>query len=229
MSKIELAGASGYLVRAQKQKAGIVLLPTIHGIGKFVRDYAETLAAQGLTTLIWDPYPGEPLPPSHEAALKRAAQLRDQPSLDAMSICVDHLLSELRCPTVGSVGFCLGGRHVLLLAARERRIDAAVAVYPSIHEPKGANQDEDAVVRATEIPCPVQLIYPMKDRVTANDTFFRLQASLERRGGGATSVLLYPSADHGFMHTAGAHNEAADRHARPQILSFLEASLAAAR
>jgi carboxymethylenebutenolidase len=228
MSTIELAGASGFLVKAQKQRGGVLLLPTIHGVAKFVRDYAEGLAAHGLTTLIWDPYPGEALPATHEGAIAKAANLRDGPSLESMSICIDYMMSELRIDRVASVGFCLGGRYVLLLGAREKRLEAAVAIYPSIHEPKGAHQEEDAIVRAEEIACPVQVIYPGKDQVTSNETFYRLQTALERREG-ATSVLLYPVADHGFMHNSGAANEAADRQSRPQILAFLEASLAPAR
>ena len=228
MSMIDLDGASGYLVTAQRQRAGVLLLPTIGGINSFARDYAEGLAAAGLTTLVWDPYGGEPLPKSHEEALSRAGTLRDGPSLDAMSICVDHLMGELRIDAVGTLGFCLGGRYCLMLAAREARIAACSAVYPSIHVPKFANQDEDAIQRAADVGCPVQLTYPLRDRVTNNETFFRLQESLQRRKA-ATLVQLYPEADHGFMHSPGDANAAADRHARPLIRGFLEVTLASAK
>jgi carboxymethylenebutenolidase len=228
MSTIDLDGASGFLVRAQKQRAGVLLLPTIFGVNRFVLDFAEGLAAAGLTTMVWDPYPDEELPGSYDAARSRAGALRDGPSLDAMSICVDHLLGEMRVDAVGTLGFCLGGRYCLMLAARETRLGACAAVYPSIHAPKHANQDEDAVVRAGEIACPVQVIYPGRDRVMNTETFFRLQETLQRREA-ATMVQLYPSADHAFMHTAGAANEAADRHARPLVRAFLEASLVPAK
>ena len=228
MGMIALDGASGYLAKAQHQRAGVLLLPTIHGVGRFARDFAEGLAAAGLTTLIWDPYRGEDLPGSTEAALSRAGQLRDGPSLDAMSICIDHLLGELRADTVGTVGFCLGGRYGLLLAAREARLGACAAVYPSITTPNFANQDEDAVARAGEIACLTQLIYPGSDHVTHAETYHRLRETLLRRGA-PTMVQLYPDAAHGFMHMAGAANEAADRHARPLVRAFLEASLVPAK
>lgn len=228
MSRIELDGASGFLVRADKQVGGIVLLPTIYGVNPFVRDFAQTLAAQGLTTLIWDPYSGDALPQSYDAARTKSAELRDTMSLDAMAICVDHLMSELRIDAVGALGFCLGGRYVLLLGARDPRLAAAVAVYPSIHEPKRPNQDEDVLVRARDISCPVQVIYPGKDHVTSNATFHRLQDGLQQRAA-PSSILLYPGADHGFMHEAGAANESADRQSRPQIAAFLAASLAQPR
>ena len=172
--------------------------------------------------------PASALPNSYDAARSRAGELRDGPSLDAMSICIDHLLGELRVDAVGTLGFCLGGRYCLMLAARETRLGACAAVYPSILTPKSKNQDEDAVVRAGEIACPVQLIYPGQDRVMNTETFHRLQETLQRRSG-STMVQLYPGADHAFMHTAGAANEAADRHARPLVRAFLEASLVPAK
>lgn len=228
MSMIELDGASGYLVRAQHPRAGVVLLPTIFGVNKFTQEFAERLAAAGLTTMVWDPYAGEALPASREAAMSRAGNLRDGPSLDAMSICIDHLMGELRLDAVGTVGFCLGGRYCLMLAASDTRIGACSAVYPSIHSPKFDNQDEDAVQRAGEIACPVQLIYPGRDRVMNTETFHRLQDSLQRRTA-PTMVQLYPEADHAFMHTEGEANAAADRQARPLVRGFLEASLAPAK
>jgi dienelactone hydrolase len=84
------------------------------------------------------------------------------------------------------------------------------------------------VVRAGEIACPVQMIYPGQDRVMNIETFLRLQETLQRRSS-PTMVQLYPNADHAFMHTAGAANEAADRHARPLVRAFLEATLVSAK
>lgn len=62
MTNITFDGAAGYLVRAKTQRAGVVLLPTIFGVNPFVRDWASMLAEHGITTLIWDIYPGADLP-----------------------------------------------------------------------------------------------------------------------------------------------------------------------
>jgi len=225
MSTVTLDGASGFLVRAKHQRAGVVLLPTIFGVNPFVRDFAGQLATDGISTLIWDPYPGEPLPQGFDDARARGHQLRDTPSLDAMSICVDFLMDELRVDHVGTVGFCLGGRYVLLLAAKDARITACASVYPSIPAPRGPNQEEDAISRAAEIACPVQVLYPGRDHVTSNDTFSRLQQMLQRRSA-PTVIHLYPQADHGFMHNEGAENRVADRQGRPAVTAFLQSCLA---
>lgn len=211
-------------MRAKNQRAGVVLLPTIFGVNPFVREYAASLAADGISTLIWDPYPDEPLPAGYDAARARGGQLRDTPSLDAMSICVDFLLGELRLDHVGTIGFCLGGRYCLLLAARDTRIGACASVYPSIPSPRSPNQEEDAVSRAAEIACPVQLLYPGRDHVTSNETFYRLQPMLQRREA-STVVHLFPLAAHGFMHNDGPENHAADRQSRPLVTAFLQACL----
>ncbi|HZT51144.1 MAG TPA: dienelactone hydrolase family protein [Stellaceae bacterium] len=224
MSTVSLNGASGYLVRAKTQRAGVVLLPTIFGVNPFVRDYAAALAADGISTLIWDIYPGEALPQGFDESRARAGKLQDPVALKAMTACVDFLKTELKIEHVGTIGFCLGGRFVFLLAARDRRIEACAAVYPSIREPRPANQPDDAVAIAGDVPCPVQLLYPGRDNVTSNDTFFRLQQSLQRRKA-PTIVQYYPEADHGFMHNEGAANAVADRLARPQVSAFLAACL----
>jgi len=224
MSTITLDGASGFLVKAEKAKGGVLLLPTIYGVNKDARDYAAALAHLGLSTLIWDPFADEPEAKTPEAAIKRSASLRDGPSMDAASICIDFMMDELRLDSIGTLGFCLGGRYCLMLAAREERIGACASIYPTVHVPKLPHQEEDVLSRAAEIECPVLLVYPGQDHITSNDTFGQLQAQLQRRHA-PTSILLYPHADHGFFHTEGVENEAATRQSAPQINAFLRACL----
>ncbi|HUZ72092.1 MAG TPA: dienelactone hydrolase family protein [Stellaceae bacterium] len=224
MTTITFDGAAGYLVRAKTQRAGVVLLPTIFGVNPFVRDWASTLAEHGITALVWDIYPGEDLPGDYNAAIKAAGRLRDAPALAAMTKCVDFLAGELHVTTVGTMGFCLGGRYVFMLAAQDRRLAACAAIYPSIHAPNQPSQDEDAVARAAAIACPVQLVYPGRDHITSNETFHRLQQNLQRRDA-PTAVQYYPTAGHGFLHNDAPENQAAARQARPLISAFLAGCL----
>jgi len=226
MSKVTLDGAAGFLLRAEKPRAGALLLPTIFGVNKFVRDYASVLAGAGLTTLIWDPYSHDPLPANFDEAKARASQLHDGPSLDSASICVDYLMGELRLDRIGTLGFCLGGRYTLLLAARDTRLGACASIYPTIESPRSPNQEDDVVSVAGSIPCPVQLVYPGGDHLTTAETFQRLQSNLQRREA-ATVVQLHPKAGHGFWHNAEPANEAAARWSKPIVTAFLEACLSA--
>jgi len=221
MSTITLDGASGFLTRAKQPRAGVVLLPTIYGVNPFMTEFAAHLAEAGLTSLVWDPYPDQPLPAGFDEALQRAGKLRDGSSLDGMTKCVDYLKGELRLDHVGTLGFCLGGRYCLLLAAREKRIGACVAIYPSIH----ASQGDEVMARAADIACPVHFVYPGRDTVTTNDVFNRLQQTLQQRQA-QTMIQLFPAADHGFMHNPGAVNQTAAQQTTPLATTFLQTCLA---
>jgi carboxymethylenebutenolidase len=224
MSTITLDGASGWLVKAERAKGGVLMLPTIFGVNKDARDYAAALAHIGLSTLIWDPFADEKPAATQADAVKRAGNLRDGPSMDAAAICIDFMMDELRLDSIGTMGFCLGGRYCLMLAAREERISACASIYPTVQVPKLPHQEEDVISRAAEIQCPVMVVYPGRDHITSNDTFGQLQDQLQRRVA-PTSILLYPHADHGFFHTEGAANETAVRQSAPQINAFLKACL----
>ncbi|MDT7695169.1 MAG: carboxymethylenebutenolidase, partial [Pseudonocardiales bacterium] len=56
-SMITVAGQGAYLSRpAGGSTAGMLLLPMISGISAQVREWADTLAGRGITTLTWDPW-----------------------------------------------------------------------------------------------------------------------------------------------------------------------------
>jgi len=68
------------------------------------------------------------------------------------------------------------------------------------------------------------LIYPGLDHVTPRPVFEALQAMLQGRAV-ETSIIHYPDAEHGFMHTPSPANDAATRSATPQIYGFFDAHL----
>jgi carboxymethylenebutenolidase len=221
-----VGGATSYLARPiATAKAGLVLIPTVAGVDDFARAYTDGLADLGYATLAWNPYPGtrETLPT--EEARERVAALNDRDCLDHLTTCIDYLRATCGVTNVGTVGFCFGGRFVLLLAAHDRRISAASAVYPSLPSPRFPYHAEDPVARASEIACPLQLVYPGRDHVTSRETFGALVTQLERRTA-PTTVVEFPEAGHGFMHRPSPENDAATRASRPQIAGFLDAFLA---
>jgi carboxymethylenebutenolidase len=225
---IGFAGPHGYVAQPERPSGrGVLLLPTIFGINPFVHDIADSLAAAGFTTLIWDPYYGQsPLATVPEASA-RAKTLEDDASLREMSNCIDYMLGELRLKAIGTLGFCLGGRFGLLLCARDRRLGACLIYYPSIRVPQLPNQHQDAVALAAEISCPVQLVYPGQDHVIERETFLQLQATLQKRHA-PTIVQFYPEASHSFMTLDGSPGEVDRTAARlswPQAIAFLSACL----
>jgi carboxymethylenebutenolidase len=220
---IEIGGVPHYLARAATPTtAGVLLLPHVGGIDEFGREFAGMLAERGLTTIAWNPYPDLPMGASFTERPKRPT---DAAGVGLMSGCVDAMKSELGIMRVATIGFCMGGRYALLFGAHEPRLRAVVACYPSIPAKLNPGQDVEPVMAAAAIACPVQVVYPGHDQVTSRPVFEKLQTTLQARSA-ETAIQFYPEADHGFMHTEGAHNATASQRARPQIVAFLETYLA---
>jgi carboxymethylenebutenolidase len=212
-------------------RAGMLLLPMIYGIEHKVLEYASWLADAGLAAVVWDPYSGRNVPTgSPEDLAPFASSLLDGAVRAEQDRWLAYMRHDLRLAQVGVIGWCMGGRYALLLAAHSRQVAACVAYYPSIVDPRPPNQPEDAVALGGEIRCPVQLIYPGQDHVTSPATFAALQAAIQARAE-PTSVQLYPAADHGFLDPErhpGEQNVAALAAAWPQTIAFLHAHLAPA-
>jgi len=217
-------GLFGYLAQPETAGKGCVLImPTIFGVNPFVRGYADTLARAGLKAAVCDFYSGEPLPGSYEEALARARKLDDAMADDIERRWLDHLQRD--SSALGVLGFCLGGRFVLLRAAQDERIKACAAAYPSIDNPMKPNQSRDALQLAATIRCPVHICQPGIDHVASPETYRTLRDALLGRSA-PTVIQYYPEAEHGFMHRKEpAANPAATAIASPQVVAFLVACL----
>jgi carboxymethylenebutenolidase len=224
--EVKQSGLFGYLAQPDAPtKAGVVLLPTIYGVNAFVRGFAETLARAALAAAVWDHYDGAPLPKDFEEAKKRGSTLTDAKMHASAKAWTDYLMSELKLTSVGVVGFCMGGRYAPMVAAREKRIKACAAVYPSIEAPLPPHHAEDAVALAAEIACPTLVIQPGRDHVATPATYAALWEKLSKRAA-PTMWQYYPDAEHGFMHRdAPPANPAASAIASPQLVAFLQGCL----
>lgn len=224
--QIDHGRVHGLITHADQPRGGIIILPTIFGIDRFCQARAALLAEAGLTSLIWNPYHGQPAPTEHDDAQSRAAKLSDD-AVGDMSECVGYMLSSLRLPSVAALGFCLGGRYALLLAARDPRLVSCVSFYPSIREPNKPNENQDAIALAAEIPCPVHVVYGTADQVILKPTFLKLREALERRKA-ATVAQVHPDAVHSFLRPdlqSIPANATATRLSWPPAVRFMETSL----
>jgi len=223
---IKQSGLFGFLAQPDAPtKSGVVILATIFGVNGFVRGYAETLAGAGIAAGGWDHYEGAPLITDYEESKERARKLSDAGMLAAVKNWIDFMHGDLQLTSVGVLGFCLGGRYALIAAARERRIKACAAAYPSIEMPRLPNQEQDALALAAEIGCPAHIVQPGHDHVATVETYATLRQTLSRRAA-PTMWQYYPDAEHGFMHRKEpAANPAATVIASPQLVAFLRACL----
>jgi carboxymethylenebutenolidase len=234
MVRTETADADrvhGFVAHADNLAGGVIILPTITGVDRPMQAIAQELAEGGMTALVWNPFHGDTSNPTdHPGFMARAGKLSDDLVDTHMSACVDYMLGTLRLRSVAVLGFCLGGRYSLLLAAHDKRLAACAAFYPSVRIPMKSNERRDAIALAGEIACPVYLVHAGNDEVILFPTFLKLREVLEKRAV-ATMTQLHPGAVHSFMrpdYQKDAANATATRISWPQAVAFLKERLGAA-
>jgi carboxymethylenebutenolidase len=121
----------GYLaVRASGRGPGVVVIQEWWGLVDHIKRVCDRFAAEGFTALAPDLYHGHATTEPDEAR-KQAMNLDIAGATADLSAAVRHLLDSPRVtsPTVGVVGFCMGGGLALSLASREPAISACVTYY----------------------------------------------------------------------------------------------------
>lgn len=229
---MQVGELGAYLARPVGGDAGpgMLLLPMIKGIGEQLRAWADELAGRGITALVWDPFKGRSFDNSSIAELSDLLlQLDDDAALAEQVALLDHLYGELGCTKVGTIGWCLGGRFAVLLAARDHRLANVVAYHPTVPSKLRPNQTHDAIADSIGITAPAMIVYPGADAAVPVADFEALQTALQSRETGATITQFYPGAEHGFSDPARQDkpvNADAWRLSWPQALAFIDATTA---
>lgn len=203
-------------------KSGVLYLPTNGGPDKINRRSAHSLAEAGMTTLLWDPYPKLNETPPPDERSKLSAAVDDDWAVEGQSRWLTYMKEELGVERFGCIGFCMGGRYSLILASKDRRLNALVSYYPTVRVPTPAHQKYDAVAVCGEIRCPTTLVCPGEDHITTQETYAAMRASLRKREE-PTIAQVYPHAPHGFIQHGGS--EADVNLAWVQTTAFLKAAL----
>lgn len=225
-----VAGLHAYLSRpAGGSPGGMLLAPMITGISGQVKEFADGLAASGVTALTWDPWHGRPSGDEtpFDVLSQWMSELDDAACLAELGTLLDHLFGELGCQRVGVIGWCMGGRFALLLGGRDHRLANVVAYHPTVPGTPAPNHTLDAVAATAATEAPVLMLYPGADHLVPMESFQRLQAALLSRTGAPSLVHFYPGAEHGFSakarHTNPVNKAAADL-AWPQAVAFIRAT-----
>lgn len=206
-------------------RSGIVVHPDIFGIRPLFDDMARRLATHGHAVIVVEPFFGVPADERDaltvEDRFALVPGLDDPRSLGALAAAADHLVVADGVHEVAILGFCMGGLYALKAAGIDR-FDRAISCYGMIRVPEAWR----GPALAEPLPgladaCPTLAILGGLDHWTPAADIDALRAALDAVLG--SEVVVYPEADHGFLHDPSrpAHraDDAADAWSR--ILAFL--------
>jgi carboxymethylenebutenolidase len=124
--------AHGYLaVPASGSGPGAIVIQEWWGLTDHIADVTDRLSREGFVALAPDLYGGRTTHDAEEAGELMSSLPVEQAARD-LGGAVDFLLGHdaVTSRTVGTVGFCMGGGFVLLLAAQQgEKVSAAVPYY----------------------------------------------------------------------------------------------------
>ena len=234
VERITIEGHGGVAVEAiharpeDEPVRGLVLHPDMGGIRALFDDLCRRLATHGLA--VCAPEPWARVPDAERAALdvaSRMDRMRDRDDTAQLGDLIrarDHLRATDGVADVAVLGFCMGGMYALKAAATGA-FDRAVVFYGMIRLPeewRGPGQGEPLAIAADA--CPTLAFFGDADPWTPAVDIDALRTAWAGRS--EHEIVVYPGADHGFVHDPSrpAHraDDAAD--AWDRALAFLEIS-----
>jgi Dienelactone hydrolase and related enzymes len=215
------APAHGYLALPESGSGpGLVVIQEWWGLTSHIADVTNRFAAEGFVALAPDLYGGTTTHDAGEAG-ELMGKLPVEGAARDLAGAVDFLLGHdaVTSSTVGTVGFCMGGGFVLVLAAQQGdRIGAAVPFYGVLKE---------------EYPSFAGLTAPLlghfgeQDPMADPDSVRALAARIEAESGVTPQFLQYP-AGHAFFNDEnliGTYDAEQAALAWTRTLEFLRSNL----
>ena len=176
----------------------VLVVNDVFGRGSFYEHIARRLAQAGFIAATPEFFFREgPLSePTRDAAMARAKRLDFSGTVDDMAAAIDWL--ERRDDTdgaLGTIGFCMGGTIVLLLAARRRDIAASVCYYGF---PADARTFARPIDLAAKMKGPILGLWGDQDTGVGMDNVATLDRELSAAGVDH-EFHVYPGLGHGFL------------------------------
>jgi carboxymethylenebutenolidase len=185
---------------SDSSRGNVIILHDIFGANLFYHDLARRLSRDGFTAYLPDLFVREgPLAEqTRELARERGGKLAYPRTIDDVSRLVDWITSRSGTG-IGTVGFCMGGTLVMLLAAREPWINAGVIYYGF---PANANRSAlrpwEPIAEAAQVQTPLLGFWGDQDAGVGMDNVERYRAGLAAAGADF-DFTIYPGLPHGFL------------------------------
>lgn len=170
---------------------GVVVIQEWWGLVPHIKDVVDRFAAEGFTALAPDLFHGEEAS-EPDGAGKLMMALNLSTAAKDISGAVDFLLARTGRPSVGVVGYCMGGGLALVAATQRPDAIKAAAPYYGVIPWASAQPDWSA------LDAKVVGEYAEKDGFAGPDAVRALEQQLRDLGKDAT-MHIHPGADHAFF------------------------------
>jgi carboxymethylenebutenolidase len=177
---------------------GILIINDVFGRSPFYDQLARRLAQAGLVAMTPEYFFREgSLPePTREAAMARAKRLDFKRWGRDMSAAIDWFRARREVNgAVGTIGFCMGGTQVLLLAARRDDIAATVSYYGF---PADARTEASPIEVAAKMHGPILGHWGDQDEGVGMENVEKLRAAVQAAAV-EHEFHIYPGLGHGFL------------------------------
>ncbi|HSQ59932.1 MAG TPA: dienelactone hydrolase family protein [Acidobacteriota bacterium] len=201
---------------------GVVVIQEWWGVTDWVKEQTDSLAAHGYVALAVDLYDGKVAKDS-DTAHQYMSGLAEDAALAKLRRGVDFLRSrdDVRAQAIGVVGWCMGGRYSIRLAATEPGIRACVMYY-------GAPITDPAAIKG--IQAPVLGNFGGNDKGPTPEQVRAFEKAL-KAAGKTVDFKIYEGAGHAFANVNnpwGGYRETAAKDAWARTLSFFKRELSQA-
>jgi carboxymethylenebutenolidase len=201
---------NGYLARPTDatSHAGMIVIHEAGGLNAHIRDVSNRLANIGYAALAVDLYTREGGPPDTgdlAAVMGRLFSMSDELALGDLEGAADHLRGlDGVTGRIGCIGFCMGGRHTLLLACASDRINAAVDCWGGFIDRATPDERTTATRPTPPLELADRLSCPLLAAVGAEDSnpspeLAAMLAERARASGQEVKVDVYDDAGHAFF------------------------------
>lgn len=199
----------GYLARPRSgtPAPGLLVLHEAFGLNEHIRDLARRFAGAGFVALAPDLYSrtGAPDPADMPAVLEAMFALPDEQVVADLDALAAYLRGRSDVTgAVGEIGFCAGGRQVLLHACSSRAVDAAVDCwggYIRRARPEAevtASRPVPVIDLVPRLSCPLLAVGGVEDTNPSPADLAELETRL-RAAGKPGRVRVFDGAGHAFL------------------------------
>ncbi len=179
----------------------VLVVQEVFGVHEYIKDMCRRLAKQGYLALAPELYARQGDPASYSeinALIKElVSKVSDAQVMGDLDATAAWAATHGGGGKLGITGFCWGGRVVLMYAAHNANLKAAVAWYgPTVRSYHPG--DRTAVDVAAQIKVPLLGLFGGADAGIPNETVDEFGRALKSAGNVLSQMVIYPEAGHAF-------------------------------